>query len=138
MLQQAVEESRKQKRRGTPNVSVFAGMSLPEPLVMPIDMPKRHVRFLHSVQTEARLAAGLPPVAGADAKALVKDALAASDGGAGGKHSGTNGFKAEGPGEHKDAVSEDGAVAVKEEGTVASAVFGLVTVSHSEQAFSWW
>lgn len=112
MLEQAVEESRKQKRRGTPNVSVFAGMSLPDPLVMPIDMPKRHVRFLHAAQAEARHTAGLPPATDADTRAKAKALLTAADGGAGGCAS-VNGVKAEVAAEGKDE-----ATAVKEEGAV--------------------
>jgi hypothetical protein len=49
VLQKAVEESKKLKRRGTPNVIVFAGMTLPQPFQFPIFMSKRHVQFLHQL-----------------------------------------------------------------------------------------
>ena len=49
MLDKAVDESKKLKRRGTPNVIVFAGMILPQPFTFPLLMSQRHVRFLHHV-----------------------------------------------------------------------------------------
>jgi hypothetical protein len=52
VLQKAVEDSKKLKRRGTPNVVVFAGITLPQPFQFPILMTRRHVQFLHSL-TEA-------------------------------------------------------------------------------------
>jgi uncharacterized membrane protein YgcG len=61
VLDLAVEDSRKQKRRGTPNAVVLAGMSLPEPFAMPLQMPKNHVRFLHRLQSAVRVRAGMPP-----------------------------------------------------------------------------
>jgi hypothetical protein len=64
----AVEDSRKQKRRGTPNAIVLAGMSMPAPFETPVQMPKRHVRLLHQLRREVREGAGLPPL-----KADVKD-----------------------------------------------------------------
>lgn len=50
MLQRAVEDSRKLKRRGTPHVVVFAGMSLPQPFSLPLLMSQQHTNFLLSVQ----------------------------------------------------------------------------------------
>lgn len=112
MLERAVEESRKQKRRGTPNVSVFAGMSLPDPLVMPLHMPKRHVRFLHAVHADARRASGLPPPTDADTKAKGKALIEGSEQGGDSGHGGTNGVKVE--------AAKDGAASVKEEGVCPS------------------
>ena len=61
-LDLAVEDSRKQKRRGTPNAIVLAGMSMPEPFDTPVQMPKSHVRMLHQLRREVRERAGLPPL----------------------------------------------------------------------------
>ena len=61
MLDQAVEDSRKQKRRGTPNAVVLAGMSLPSLFVIPLQMPKNHVRFLHKLRRDVRARAGMAP-----------------------------------------------------------------------------
>jgi hypothetical protein len=63
-----VEDSRKQKRRGTPNAVVLAGMSMPKPFQTPVQMPKSHVRLLQLLRSDARARAGLPPL-----KAEVKD-----------------------------------------------------------------
>lgn len=130
VLERAVEESRKQKRRGTPNVSVFAGMSLPEPVVMPLHMPKRHVRFLHALHAEARRAASLPPPTDADTKARGQALLEGPAAADGDDHGGSNGIKVEGEkadnGVAKDA--EDGVGKVKEEGMCPVAVAGTVAV----------
>ena len=61
-LDLAVEDSRKQKRRGTPNAIVLAGMSMPDPFDTPVQMPKGHVRMLHQLRREVRERAGLPPL----------------------------------------------------------------------------
>jgi hypothetical protein len=59
VLQRAVEESKKLKRRGTPNVVVFAGMPLPDPFEFPILVSQRHVNFLHDLAGALGLQAGL-------------------------------------------------------------------------------
>lgn len=46
MLQRAVDDSKKLKRRGAPNVVVYAGLSLPERFDFPTTLPKKHERFL--------------------------------------------------------------------------------------------
>lgn len=61
-LDLAVEDSRKQKRRGTPNAIVLAGMSMPTPFETPVQMPKSHVRMLHQLRQNVRARAGLPPL----------------------------------------------------------------------------
>lgn len=63
-----MEDSRKQKRRGTPNAVVLAGMSMPAPFETPVHMPKSHVLLLHQLRREIRERAGLPAL-----KAEVKD-----------------------------------------------------------------
>ena len=70
VLQKAVEDSKKLKRRGTPNVVVFAGMTLPPPFTFPVLITQRHVSFLHAVL--ASFPAPAPPNAaavGGEAKA---------------------------------------------------------------------
>jgi hypothetical protein len=64
VLQKAVEDSKKLKRRGTPNVVVFAGITLPQPFQFPILMSRGHVQFLHSL-TEA-----FPPAVKAEGSPL--------------------------------------------------------------------
>ena len=49
VLQRAVEDSRKLKRRGTPHVVVFAGMQLPQPFGLPLLMSEQHTNFLRGV-----------------------------------------------------------------------------------------
>jgi hypothetical protein len=55
VLQRAVEESKKLKRRGTPNVIVFAGMTLPRPFEFPILISQRHVNFLHGLAKQLQV-----------------------------------------------------------------------------------
>ena len=59
VLQRAVEESKKLKRRGAPNVVVFAGMPLPDPFEFPILISQRHVNFLHDLAGALGLQVGL-------------------------------------------------------------------------------